>query len=201
MIAANPVNSPTAYELWGQRHTASVRRRDGHDIAGNPGDCFRCAIAYVWGIPADDVPHFGLRLSWWWEARRWTRWTSGGALDLYYVDFGADEPFAGIPAPDLTLDLVDPDLVVLGGPSPRGSWKHSIAGRLSTLDGEFDPHPSSVGLLAVTEAFVLRPALPWLLAGIPDRLVLPARTRYGCYCPAEPACDDPFEWCDRPVTV
>jgi hypothetical protein len=152
------------HELWGMRHLASIRRRDGHTIDGIPGDCFRCSLAYVWGIPADAVPHFGLYLSWWAEARRWVRWASGDRYDLWYVDL--DDPHGWDQVPDMPAgqDDFDAELVVMGGPSPRGPFGHAVAGRLVDgwpigFDMEFDPHPSAAGLLDVVELFVIRPAV------------------------------------------
>lgn len=163
---------------WGQRHVGSIRRRDGHDIDGNPGDCFRCALAYVTGYPADSVPHFARYRSWWDEARRWVRWATGDRYDLYYLDMrpDADElALADIPAMPPGQDDFDPELVVFGGTSPRGTWGHCVAGRLTwELPTEFDPHPSGDGLPQVDEAFLIRPALPWPLHGIPERLAVAA---------------------------
>jgi hypothetical protein len=133
-----------------QRYTASLRRRDGHTIDGVPGDCFRTAIACLLGRDRDDVPHFGLRLSWWEETRRWIRANDG--RDLYYVDGEHPEHWDLIPG-----GVGDDALVLIGGPSPRGPFKHVCVGR---RDGSlvWDPHPSRDGLAQVVEFFVLGPA-------------------------------------------
>lgn len=133
---------------WTQRYTASLRRRDGHTIDGIPGDCFRTAIACLLGRQRDDVPHFGLRLSWWEETRRWIRENDG--RDLYYVDAAEPEHWDLIPGAEAGPD----DLMLLGGPSPRGPFGHVVVGR---RDGTvvWDPHPSRAGLVEVVEFFVL----------------------------------------------
>lgn len=130
-----------------QRYTASLRRRDGHTIDGIPGDCFRTAIACLLDRDRDDVPHFGLRLSWWEETRRWIRANDG--RDLYYVDADEPEHWHLIPG-----GVGDDDLMLVGGPSPRGSFGHVVVGR---RDGSvvWDPHPSRAGLTGVVEFFVL----------------------------------------------
>jgi hypothetical protein len=163
-----------ARELWGMRHLASVRRRDGHTIDGVPGDCFRCALAYLCGTPADFVPHLGLRLSWWWDARRWVREQTGDRWDLYYIDLEDPENHLVPPMP-ADQDDFDPNLVMLGGPSPRGPWSHVVVGLMEPgLPTVFDPHPSGAGVERVTEVYLIRPSLPWPVHGIPDRLALAA---------------------------
>lgn len=130
-----------------QQYTASLRRRDGHTINGIPGDCFRTALACLLDRDRDDVPHFALYLSWWEEIRRWVRANDG--RDLYYVDAAEPDHWGVIPE-----TVADDALVLVGGPSPRGSFGHVVVGR---RDGSvvWDPHPSRAGLLAVTEFFVL----------------------------------------------
>jgi hypothetical protein len=164
---------PAAYDLWGMRHLASIRRRDGHTIDGTPGDCWRCCVAYLMAAPAGFVPHFGLYGSWWWETRRWMRAVTRDRFDLYYRDL--EDP-DGYRMPDMPpgKDDFDPDLVILGGPSPRGPWRHVIVGRMEagTPTPLFDPHPSGAGLAAIDELFLIRPSLPWPLHGIPLRTAL-----------------------------
>jgi hypothetical protein len=134
------MNGPT------QRHTASLRRRDGHTIDGIPGDCFRTALACLLGRDRDEVPHFALYLNWWEEIRRWMYANDG--RDLYYVDAAEPEHWDLIPH-----RVSARDLLLVGGPSPRGSFGHVCVGY---RDGSllWDPHPSRDGLVKVTEFFV-----------------------------------------------
>lgn len=136
-------------QVWTQRHTASLRRRDGHTIDGIPGDCFRTALAYLLGARPHDVPHFALYLNWWEEIRRWVRAHDG--RDLYYVDVTVLGHWDLIPG-----GVSDDALVLIGGPSPRGPFGHVCVGH---RDGSlvWDPHPSRAGLLEVVEFFVLGP--------------------------------------------
>lgn len=143
-----------------QRYTASLRRRDGHTIDGIPGDCFRTALACLLDLHPEDVPHFGLRLSWWEETRRWLLAAEG--LDLAYVP--ADEAL-----PRVLVDLDPETPVMVGGPSPRGAFGHVCVG---LIDGTvlWDPHPSRAGLASVDEFFVL--VEPY--GHLPGRLMLEA---------------------------
>jgi hypothetical protein len=112
-----------------------------------PGDCFRTALASLLGFDEPTlVPHFGAlpQTEWWGAVRDWLQRCN---LDLVYVEL--DQRAA-------VLDLWGPQdsLVLVGGPSPRGSFGHVVVGR---WDGTtiWDPHPSRTGLADVAEFFVL----------------------------------------------
>lgn len=130
-----------------QLHTQAPGRTDGHDADGVPGDCFRTAVASL--LDYDDparVPHFAQLPTerWWNETREFLQVQHN--LDLLYFEAAEDGEWLTAFAPSVGRVLV-------GGPSPRGSFGHVVVG---TLDGRttWDPHPSRAGLTTVTEFFV-----------------------------------------------
>jgi len=142
-----------------QLHTQAPWRTDGHDTDGTPGDCYRAAIASLFALPAEEVPHFGLYLSWWDETRRWLH---GRDRDLAYVEPGDD-------LHKLWCELEHATPVLVGGRSPRGAFGHVVVG---FVDGTvlWDPHPSRAGLRTVDEFFL--PVAPY--GHLRDRLALAA---------------------------
>lgn len=130
-----------------QRILADPERGDGHDAAGNPGDCMRTAVANLLGLSYEDVPHFAQHVGWWDYMRRWAR-ARGGDFACVLVEDGA-----------IRHHFVDPtfSMPVVGcGPSPRGPFWHVALVNLD-LDLVHDPHPSGAGLVEVTEVFVYCP--------------------------------------------
>lgn len=116
-------------------------RTDGHTDDGIPGDCWRSSLASLLGLEPEEVPHFALYLSWWFETRRWLQ---GRGLDLAYL-----------PADDERLEDFEPDVpVMVGGGSPRGDFGHCVVG---TIGGQlvWDPHPSRAGIRSFDEFFIL----------------------------------------------
>jgi len=126
-----------------QLFTQGPRRQDGHTDDGTPGDCYRAALASLLNLPAEDVPHFGLYLSWWDETRRWLQ---GRGQDLAYAEVGDD-------LHKLWVELEHATPVIVGGRSPRGAFGHVVVG---FVDGTvlWDPHPSRDGLRTVDEFFL-----------------------------------------------
>lgn len=129
-----------------QRIVADPVRGDGHDAAGNPGDCLRTAVACLLGLSYEDVPHFAQYLGWWNHMRRWARqW---------------DRDFACvIPEDGKVRHLFEREgagLLLGSGPSPRGAFWHVV---LVDFDLELvhDPHPSGAGLVEVAEVIACIP--------------------------------------------
>ena len=132
-------------------HTQTIlacpERNDGHDADGNPGDCFRTAIASLLDLDPSTVPHFATHGAdeWWDKTREWFAEQGG---QFYYLP---------LPIPDDWQAWWDEyrdvtDFVILGGPSPRGPFQHVVVGTPDLLTVH-DPHPSGDGLVDVTEVF------------------------------------------------
>lgn len=127
-----------------QRFTQGATRSDGHTDDGIPGDCYRAALASLLCLPAEDVPHFGLYVSWWEETRRWLQ---ARGRDIAYAEPGDD-------LHAVWRDELPEVPVLVGGRSPRGDFGHVVVG---LIDGTvlWDPHPSRAGLRTVDEFFLL----------------------------------------------
>ncbi|MGN8835322.1 hypothetical protein, partial [Allisonella histaminiformans] len=125
-----------------------------HTDPRRPGNCFAACVATALGRPLRDVPHFV----------EWGQMMHNGKLrddddpdrKLFWSMFLGYCAGARVWPVDLDSveDALDGELVFAAGPSPRGTH-HQVLYR----DGQLwhDPHPSRDGLLAVEEAFVLRP--------------------------------------------
>jgi hypothetical protein len=109
---------------------------------GQAGDCWRCCIAAILQVPAENVPHFleeALRdrmsmdplTQRWLNARGWCLIESKKfQFPRYYGD-----PFDGLP-------------VIAAGPTERSMMHEKLV---------YDPHPSNAGLTAVTEEYLVVP--------------------------------------------
>lgn len=90
------------------------------------GNCLQAAVASIYELPIDAVPHFV-------QFEKW-----GKALDLYVAGRGFG--LTKLSAPEVPMGVP----VLAFGTSPRGEWGHSVV----WLDGAIahDPHPSRAGL-------------------------------------------------------
>lgn len=125
---------------------ADPARDDGHDANGRPGDCYRTAFACLLDLHPLEVPHFAETDEWWDATQAWAK--SRGA-QVIYLPLPIPGDWAGWwaeQAPRL-------EHVILGGPSPRGTFGHVVVGR-PDLTVVHDPHPSGAGLAEVVELFV-----------------------------------------------
>lgn len=114
-------------------NTAFVTQTILHDDPqGRTGNCLQAALASVFGLTLDEVPHFAEHADWWDRLCSWCR-----CRGYEVVRRSADA-------------VVDIGIAV--GPSPRGV-KHAVVVR----DGQlvWDPHPSRSGLWAVFEIYEL----------------------------------------------
>lgn len=164
-----------------QRHTASIRRRDGHTIDGTPGDCFRATVASILDEPDDlAVPHFVKGPNWWGRLRRWSVEHHGVDWRYAWDDPAYERGRVGkikpgyVDLPDWAYHAseVTGRMVVVSGHSPRGSFLHSVVGNVET-GVVWDPHPSRAGLLDVTDVLVPVPGY-WAIGYPPPVLALPA---------------------------
>ena len=118
------------------------------------GDCWRCCIAAVLGIPASDVPHFlkddidSRGTDGWRDCDdRTQQWLNERGFVLARVTGG----YLGF---DYLKNHVVP--VIKCGPTPRSQKMHQHHAVVYLGDSMvYDPHPSSAGLTAVTDQFLL----------------------------------------------
>lgn len=132
-------------------------REDGHSKEGLPGDCFKCCVATILGLPYREVPHFALHLNWWNYLRRWSR-------EKYDLDWACFSMIG-----DRTVwDVINVDqsngsetnLYIGTGPSPRGPYRHCVVVN-EDLKTVWDPQPERKGLNRVDEVYICTfPYLP-----------------------------------------
>jgi len=124
------------------------------DAAGVVGDCWRCCIAAVLQLPAEDVPHFVKEAKddggsvdadthRWLHKRGYMLAKIGTTYESFcHVRWGAD------PAPMFPL--------IECGPTIRSKLpvdQHAVV----TMEGRlvYDPHPSNAGLLACVSRYAI----------------------------------------------
>jgi len=111
------------------------------------GDCFRCCIASLLDLPAEDVPHF-CDYDWEDKSPRWfvnlNRWLAPRGvsyIELPVADDGPDSVVKWLSsAAPFGFDVHH----ILGGTSPRG-FDHAVVARNGVIS--HDPHPSRAGLV------------------------------------------------------
>lgn len=126
---------------------------------GQIGDCWRCCIAAVLGLSAEDVPHFGNDNGKWnhccdQDTQRWLN-ERGYRLLCVTAHGCTREPFE---YPCFSVDLPQfPHVpLITCGPTQRskGLGKHhavvSVGGTVV-----YDPHPSESGLVGIAEQFLI----------------------------------------------
>ena len=135
---------------------------------GQLGDCWRCCVAAILGVPAQSVPHF-LELS---EKDR-----SGPSMQSRTQDWLNKRGYwlVNVPGPiyfprswKLGHDELPPALISTG-PTPRSKAMGQHHAVITINDAVvYDPHPSEVGLTAVTDRYIILPKIPRL--DDPDQL-------------------------------
>lgn len=96
------------------------------------GNCLQAAVASIYELPIDAVPHFAQFNDWGGALRLWVD-GQGGDLLLWTADEPQDVPLLAF------------------GKSPRGDFRHAVvwqAGRMI-----HDPHPDGTGLDGPPEEF------------------------------------------------
>ncbi len=125
---------------------------------GKIGDCWRCCIAAVLEIPAEEVPHFLLgtdgKVNHNVDADT-QRWLNDRGYVMGYANClggGRD----AIHFPRWSSDALCLPPLISCGPTERskGLGKHHA---VVTLKGKivYDPHPSEAGLTAITEQYLI----------------------------------------------
>lgn len=105
-----------------------------HDDGGENmqrGNCLQAALASIFELELDDVPHFVGMGDDWWEAL-W-RWLRERNIEIHYER---------VTPPGGWLPLGVPYL--LTGPSPRGEFSHVVVAQNHEII--HDPHPDGTGL-------------------------------------------------------
>lgn len=138
---------------------ADPSRNDGHDASGQPGDCYRAAIASVLELPLHEVPHFAAFGDQWQEKSE--EWLLGRGIGrcFYWGDWleGLHYPiWVGPEGLELREGIVADHVIgALGaGPSPRGDFRHVVVLDHQTGATIHDPHPSRRGLDEIDEVEV-----------------------------------------------
>ena len=135
------MNPPAPWNIPKQTHF-----NDGVDV----GDCWRCCIAAVIGLPADQVPHFlkesrakGSSMDP--ETQLWLN--ARGLILVHSKEFHFPRWYGNnIPLPP----------VIACGPTERsrGMAKHHAVVMIADKM-VYDPHPSDAGLTAVTDCYMV----------------------------------------------
>mgnify|MGYP006969512352 CR=1 FL=1 len=124
---------------------------------GEFGDCWRCCIAAVLGMPAESVPHFGVDVSG--KPNRkddadTQRWLAESGYCMLYANSVACRRSLWMPM-WYGDDVKKPPIIVCG-PTIRSKTDadhHAVVEIGSEL--VYDPHPSEAGLLAVSEEYII----------------------------------------------
>lgn len=130
------------------RHTQTILVAEGQSpFDGGPvGDCLRAAIASLFGMDPESVPHFAslgileprdspTHSCWWFALVGWASLLDP-PLDVVDVD-ATDDAW---PSEDAWLG----GYCLASGPSPRGDFLHTVVARSGEV--VWDPHPSRAGL-------------------------------------------------------
>lgn len=121
---------------------------------GKVGDCWRCCVSAVTGIPAEDVPHFvEISRNYLPDTQRWLN-----ARGFYLLHCRGGEGFG---MHRYHGDPVEAPPMISCGPTPR-SRKMGAHHAVVTIGSDlvYDPHPWACGLTAVVEQFLILPFHP-----------------------------------------
>lgn len=152
------VEQPGEFMITLQRDWATIPKQTLLVENGEVGDCWRCCVAAILGLPASDVPHF--------QAGEGARGGDGKYSDLD-ADTQAwlnDRGLMGVHVGGRNefrfscwhgIGFQQPPLIS-SGPSERsrGMGRHHA---VVTVGGKvvYDPHPSEAGLTAITEQWLI----------------------------------------------
>jgi len=121
---------------------------------GQVGDCWRCCIAAILNLPADQVPHFVLD----------DKENNGCSVEWRTQEWLYARGYTLLEAPRISIRYsrdVNPEYPKIScGPSPRSTKIGQHHAVVSISDNiVYDPHPSGAGLTAVTNEFMIVPLL------------------------------------------
>ena len=131
---------------WNEIPKQTLFRREGE-----VGDCWRCCIAAILGLKAEEVPHF-LEISVKENVNMdcaTQQWLN--ARGMYLVEAAK---FRFYRTHDSDFDF--PPLIACG-PSPRSKQMHEHHAIVVDLRDRvlYDPHPDNAGLTAITEYYMI----------------------------------------------
>lgn len=127
----------------------------GDSNSRKAGDCWRCCIAAIMGVPAESVPHFLQQ-----EIDAKTNWKCCDELTQEWLN---KQGFilarvAGYLCFDYLENSVFP--VIKCGPTPRSQKMHQHHAVVFVgNEMVYDPHPSNAGLTAVIDQYLVIPLL------------------------------------------
>lgn len=117
---------------------------------GQIGDCWRCCVAALLGLPADQVPHFvaGESLNHEAETQRWLKARG-------YIMISAEPRFQIYAYYDDGIDVP----IMACGPTPRSKKMGQHHAVLMDKHDKvlYDPHPSEAGLTFIARQFMILP--------------------------------------------
>lgn len=124
------------------------------------GDCWRCCIAAVLGLPAEEVPHFGSGDDGKWnhqcdyDTQKWLN--DRGYVITYASAVGGSRSAFCLPCYSADSDICDSIPLIACGPTQRskGLGKHHAVVMVGR-DIVYDPHPSEAGLTAIIEQWLI----------------------------------------------
>lgn len=134
---------------WNRPKQTIFTNRDNPEAP--PGDCWRCCVAAVVQVPAEQVPHFMALNQGDADIQRWL-------MARGYCQIRFDHPY-GYPfiyTPGFHGDPEPLVPIIAIGPTVRSllpSHQHAVV----MVGGKvvYDPHPSDAGLLAVKYGYVI----------------------------------------------
>lgn len=123
------------------------------------GDCWRCCIAAVLGLPAEQVPHFMRKDD---GTRNFNdepdtqRWLNDRGYQLVGVRSIGGREVVRYPCYHEDADQFPTPVVISVGPTNRSKGRGSNHAVVAQSDKVlYDPHPSEAGLTAVIEQFLI----------------------------------------------
>lgn len=124
------------------------------------GDCWRCCIAAILGLPAEQVPHF---LQEELDSRATDDWKDCDQRTQLWLN-QRGFVLARISGGYLCFDHAGQDAlipVIKCGPSPRSRKMHQHHAVVYVgNEMVYDPHPSNAGLTAIMEQYLVVPVKP-----------------------------------------
>jgi hypothetical protein len=124
-------------------------------VFGYPhGDCTRACVASIFELSSEEVPNWAAEHQS--DDQLWASyllWLKARGFRLVTVRG------AGVENRQVIIEGWNDQYVVLGGPSPRGSFGHCVVGLVSLRGMEVvhDPHPSRAGLVKIDDVHLFVP--------------------------------------------
>lgn len=110
------------------------------EIGPDVGNCFQTAVASVFGLPLEEVPHFCSEENWWDSFQYWLQNRGMYAIEFQFEDGRWPSDVTTVPGNIHCL---------ISGKSPRGEFNHTVVGLTRIREDLFDiellhdPHPDN----------------------------------------------------------